>query len=250
MSEMATPPDTNWIGAVTAVEDPPLLNAPAIVFRDRRDAGRQLAALLEPYRSEQPVIVAMPRGGVPVAAEVARALDAPLDIAVVRKIGAPQNPEFAIGAVAENAVWLVSERTVHALGLTDADVTALGRRAEDELADYVHRYRARRPAIDLSGRTVILVDDGLATGRSAHAALLSLRARGARRLILAVPVAAAESVRELAALADAVVCVEQPEEMWAVGYWYQDFASTSDDEVAAALEDATSGRSASQRRPA
>ncbi len=237
MSETTQTPDTRWTGAVTAVEDPPLLSAPAIVFRDRCDAGRQLAALLEAYRSERPVIVAMPRGGVPVAAEVARALDAPLDVAVVRKIGAPQNPEFAIGAVAENAVRLISDRTVRALGLTGADVAAVSRRAEDELADYVHRYRGRRQAVDVSGRTVILVDDGLATGHSAHAALLSLRARGARRLILAVPVAAAASVRELANLADAVVCVEQPEEMWAVGYWYQDFAATSDAEVAAALDE-------------
>jgi putative phosphoribosyl transferase len=232
-------PKTRWTGAVTAVEDPPLPSQPATRFRDRRDAGRRLAALLEPYSSEHPVIVAMPRGGVPVAAEVARALDAPLDVAVVRKIGAPQNPEFAIGAVAENAVRLLSEHTTRALGLTESEVNALIARAEAELADYVHRYRGRRPAIDLTGRTVILIDDGLATGHSAHAALLSLRARGAARLILAVPVAAAESVRTLASLLDDVVCVEQPEEMWAVGYWYQDFAPTSDAEVAAALDQAT-----------
>ena len=157
----------------------------------------------------------------------------------MRKIGAPQNPEFAIGAVGENAVRLVSEAATRALGLTEADVNALIARAEDELADYVHRYRGQRPAIDVAGRTVILVDDGLATGRSAHAALLSLRARGASRLILAVPVAAAESVRALASVVEAVVCVEQPEEMWAVGYWYEDFAPTSDAEVAAALDQAS-----------
>jgi putative phosphoribosyl transferase len=237
-SDTTPSPETRWTGAVTTVADPPL-SAPAIRFRDRRDAGRQLAALLEPYRSEQPVIVAMPRGGVPVAAEVAGALGAPLDIAVVRKIGAPQNPEFAIGAVGENAVRLVSERATRALGLTEADVNALIARAEDELADYVHRYRGRRPAIDVAGRTVILVDDGLATGRSAHAALLSLRARGAAQLILAVPVAAAESARALASLVEAIVCVEQPGELWAVGYWYEDFAPTSDAEVAAALDQAT-----------
>jgi putative phosphoribosyl transferase len=239
MSKTTPTPEMRWTGAVTAVEDPPLLSPPVIRFRDRRDAGRQLAALLEPYRSEQPVIVAMPRGGVPVAAEVGRALDAPLDVAVVRKIGAPQNPEFAIGAVGENGVRLLSETAARALGLTDADVMVLSDRAEQELADYVHRYRGRRPAIDLAGRTVILIDDGLATGHSAHAALLSLRARGAARLILAVPVAAAESVRALANLVDGVVCVEQPEELWAVGYWYQDFAPTSDAEVAAALDEAS-----------
>jgi putative phosphoribosyl transferase len=242
---MSSAHEQRWTGAVTAVEDPPMLSAPAIRFRDRRDAGRQLAALLEPYCSERPVIVAMPRGGVPVAAEVARALDAPLDVAVVRKIGAPQNPEFAIGAVAENAVRLLSEQATRALGLTDAEVNVLVAQAEGELADYVHRYRGQRPAIDLAGRTVILIDDGLATGRSAHAALLSLRARGAARLILAVPVAAAESVRALASLVNEIVCVEQPEEMWAVGYWYEDFAPTSDAEVVAALDQAT--RQAQQR---
>lgn len=228
------------------VAGPP--SAPAVRFGDRRDAGRRLAALLEGHRGRRPVIVAMPRGGVPVAAEVARELQAPLDIAVVRKIGAPQNPEFALGAVAENAVRVVNASAVHTLGLTHAAVAELVDRAEEELAVQVRRYRTR-PATDLSGRTAILVDDGLATGLSAHAALLSLRRRGAVRLILAVPVAAPESVRALRSIADAVVCVEQPERFRAVGCWYEDFAPASDAEVVACLEEAAGRRTRRQADP-
>ncbi len=228
-------PSTRWTGAVTAVEDPPQLVAPELRFKDRRDAGRRLAAELERFRDRQPLIAGMPRGGVPVAAEVARALDAPLDVAIVRKVGAPRNPEFAIGAVAEGGVRLLSGETARELGLTRGDVQALFAQADAELSEYVGRYRGAREPLDVEGRTVILVDDGLATGRSAHAALESLRARGAARLILAVPVGAPESVRALGAVADEVVCAEMPEQLWAVGYWYDQFAPTSDAEVEEAL---------------
>ncbi len=222
--------------AVATIEEASPPGGQAIRFRDRGDAGRRLASLLEAHRSEEPVILAMPRGGVPVAAEVARALEAPLDLAVVRKVGAPRNPEFAIGAVAENGIRLISERAARALRLGPGRLEALVEAAEADLGECVRRYREGRPPLDLTGRTAILVDDGLATGRSAHAALLSLRARGAERLILAVPVAAPESVRELAPLAEEIVCVEQPRDMWAVGYWYADFAPVSDADVAAALD--------------
>ncbi len=221
-------------GAVTSLVDPPSL-APAVRFRDRHDAGRQLAALLERFREERPVVVAIPRGGVPVAAEVARALDAPLEVALVRKIGAPQNPEFAIGALAEGGVHIVSVESVRALGLSEPELRALLARGEAELAAQLRRYRGSRAPLDLTGRTALLVDDGLATGRSALAAVRSLRQRGAARVILAVPVAAPESAQALAEEADEVVSVETPEDLWAVGYWYEDFSPTSDEEVTTLL---------------
>ena len=204
-------------------------------FKDRHDAGRRLAALLEQARREHPVVVGIPRGGVPVAAEVARALDAPLDVAVVRKIGAPQNPEYAIGALAEGGVHVLSEQAVHALRLTENEREALIARVEGELEQRLRHYRGDRAPIELTGRTVILVDDGLATGRSALAAVRSLRRRGAARVILAVPVAARQSAQSLSDEADEVVCVEMPSDLWAVGYWYEDFSPTTEVEVAALL---------------
>ncbi len=180
-------------------------------------------------------MVGIPRGGVPVAAEVARALDAPLDVAVVCKIGAPRNPEYAIGALAEGGVHVLSEQAVHALGLSEDERAALVARVEDELDQRLRRYRGDRAPIELTGRTVILVDDGLATGRSALAAVRSLRRRGAAQVILAVPVASRQSAQSLSEEADEVVCVEMPADLWAVGYWYRDFSPTTDVEVAALL---------------
>ncbi len=207
----------------------------AFGFKDRHDAGRRLAALLEQSRREHPVVVGIPRGGVPVAAEVARALGAALDVAVVRKIGAPQNPEYAIGALAEGSVHVLSDEAVQALGLTEQARGALIAQVERELEQRVRRYRGSRAPLVLTGRTAILVDDGLATGRSALAAVRSLRRRGAARVILAVPVAARPSAQSLSDEADEVVCVEMPDDLWAVGYWYEDFSPTSDAEVAALL---------------
>ena len=219
-------------GATTTPDDPPFAAAPAgVAFRDRRDAGRRLAPLLERFRAEQPLVVGMPRGGVPVAAEVARALDAPLDVVVVRKIGAPRNPEFALGAVAEGGVRVVSYDTAAALGLSARDLEPLIAEVENELAWRTGLYRDARPPLSMAGRTVIVVDDGLATGRSAQAAMASVRRRGARRVILAVPVAAPASVDALSEEADEIVCVEMPPDLWAVGAWYEDFGPTSDEEV-------------------
>jgi putative phosphoribosyl transferase len=229
-------------GAVTSLEDPPSSVPSAIRFVDRRDAGRRLATLLESHRGERPVIVGIPRGGVPVAAEVARALDAPLDAVVVRKIGAPRNPEYAIGALAEGGVHVISERTVQALGLSGESLRELIARVGDELADSIDRYRGGREPVKLAGRTAILVDDGLATGRSALAGVISLRKRGAARVILAVPVAASQSLDALAAEADEVVSVQMPRDLWAVGYWYEDFRPTTDEEVAALLASESAGR--------
>lgn len=234
-----------WTGAVTALEDPPQHVGPAQRFADRRDAGRRLAVLLERFRAEDPVVLGMPRGGVPVAAEVALALGAPLDVVIVRKVGAPRNPEFALGAVAEEGVRLLSTPTARALGLGEREIRALFERAEDELGDYAARYRGAAQRIELAGRTAILVDDGLATGRSAAAAIEALRRRGAERVILAVPVAAAQSARALEQVADEVVAVEAPEDLWAVGYWYERFAPSTDEEVREALRQAGSSRAAS-----
>ncbi len=225
-------------GAVTCLDDPPLLAPSGARFKDRQDAGRRLATRLERFRDEQPVIIGIPRGGVPVAAEVARALGAPLDVVVVRKIGAPQNPEYAIGALAEGGVQVLSDETVRAIGLSHAELQALIGRVASELSGRTRRYRASRAAVELTGRTAILVDDGLATGRSARAALRSPRERGAARVILAVPVAAPASVEALREEADEIVCVEMPEDLWAVGLWYDDFEPTTDEEVAALLDDA------------
>lgn len=236
-------PDMRRMGAVASLEDPPALAPGAVGFEDRHDAGRRLAALLEPFRGERPVVVGIPRGGVPVAAEVARALGAPLDIAVVRKIGAPQNPEYAVGALAEGGVHVLSEEAVRTLRLSEAELQALVARTDRELRERLERYRGAREPVELGGRTAILVDDGLATGSSALAALGSLRERGAARLILAVPVAAPASVRALRDYADEVVCVEMPDDLWAVGYWYEDFRPTTDEEVAELLYEAGLGKS-------
>ncbi len=232
---MNEPTDRQSTGAVSSLHDPRAVAPGCIRFRDRRDAGRRLAGLLGALREARPIVLGIPRGGVPVAAEVARALGAPLDVVVVRKLGAPQNPEFAIGALAEGGVHVLSERVVRALKLSDEQLRSLVSRGEVELEERVRRYRAGRAPLDVSGRVAIVVDDGLATGRSAVAAVRSLRARGAARVILAVPVSAPQSLSALRLEADEVVCVEVPEDMWAVGLWYEDFRPTSNSEVAALL---------------
>jgi putative phosphoribosyl transferase len=189
-------------------------------------------------------VVGIPRGGVPVAAEVARILAAPLDVVVVRKIGAPQNPEYAIGALAQGGVYMLNERALRALDLSEAELHAVVARAERELDERIERYRSRREPIELTGRTVILVDDGLATGSSASAAVETLRRRGAAHVILAVPVAAPASADALRRHADEVVCVKTPADLWAVGMWYEDFRPTTDEEVVALLATAASPRRA------
>jgi putative phosphoribosyl transferase len=213
-------------------------------FADRHDAGRRLAALLGDYAREDPVVVGIPRGGIPVASEVARALGAPLDVVVVRKIGAPANPEYAIGAVAEGGVSVINRQVVLALHLGIHELEAVLGRAQEELAERQIRYDSIHRRLAVAGRTVILVDDGLATGRSAEAAARSLRARGARRVVLAVPVAAPESARESRAWVDDLVCVETPPDLWAIGLWYEDFSPTSDEEVAALLGESAAAASA------
>lgn len=201
-------------------------------YRDRTDAGVQLAEHLGAYAGRADVVVlGLPRGGVAVAAEVARSLGAPLDVFCVRKLGVPGDPELAMGAIATGGIVVVNEAVVAEAGVPSsmlADVTA-AERAELERRE--HAYRGERPAVPLAGRTVLVVDDGLATGASMRAAVRAVRAAGPASVVVAVPVAAAETCRSLEAEADEVVCALAPEGFRTVGGWYDDFSSTSDDEV-------------------
>lgn len=200
-------------------------------FRDRTDAGRRLARLLTDRNLADPVVLALPRGGVPVAAEVAAALRAPLEVFVARKLGAPGQPELGIGAIAEGDGLVVDRRAVDFLGLSDDDVATLAGQQRRELMRRVRLYRGDRPLPDLAGRDVVLVDDGLATGVTAEAALRSLRGRRPRTLVLAVPACAAATAQRLRAEADGVVCALTPLDFTAVGLWYEDFEQTTDAEV-------------------
>ncbi|QKV98874.1 phosphoribosyltransferase [Streptomyces sp. NA02536] len=208
-------------------------------FRDRRQAGRELAARLRERRDEgalpDPVVLALPRGGVAVAAEVARALDAPLDVLVVRKIGAPFHEEFGVGAMAGDGVPVVDEDSLLRLGLSESDLAAVVARERAELRRREERYRQGRPPPDTRGRTVIVVDDGLATGSTARAALRALRARDPGRLVLAVPVGAAEGLALMRSEADEVLCLHEPAAFMAVGQWYEEFDQLTDEDVLDAL---------------
>jgi predicted phosphoribosyltransferase len=202
------------------------------MFRDRREAGQLLAAALSRYAGRPDVVVlALPRGGVPVAYEVAQALGAPLDVFVVRKLGVPGHEELAMGAVATPGVRVLNEEVVRGLGIPARMIEAVAAREQAELARRERLYRGDRPAVDVHGRTVILVDDGLATGASIHAAIQALRQRQPARIVVAVPIAAPDRCEALKDQVDDVVCAVTPEPFHAVGLWYDDFSQTTDDEV-------------------
>jgi len=199
-------------------------------FLDRRDAGRRLAQQLAKYRDTRPVVIGLPRGGVPVADEVARALNAVLDVLVVRKLGAPGNPEFAIGAIAPGVTHLERDH-LQALNVPTAFVQHAVAREQAELRRREQLFREGRPEAEVGGKTVILVDDGLATGASVKAAVKSLRARSPGRIVLAVPIGAPDTVTDLRAEVDELVCLETPAFFRAVGQGYVDFSPTSDTDV-------------------
>ncbi len=212
-------------------------------FRDRAHAGRLLAEKLERYRGERPIVFGLVRGGLPVAFEVARFLGAPLEPMVVRKIGAPDFPEFAIGAIAEGGALYVNRDAVRDVGVSDHEVAALAEREAVELARRVRLYRGDGGLPELAGRTAILVDDGVATGATARAAAQAVRRAGAARVVLAAPVIAAESAPELEQELDEIVAVDLPEAFVAVGFWYERFSQVSDEEVLAYLRRAREARS-------
>ena len=201
-------------------------------FHNRADAGRRLAGVLRGYAGRGDVIVlVLPRGGVPVGVEVAQALGAPLDVFMVRKLGVPGQEELALGAIASGGVRVLNQDLIQQLGIRPAQIERVTRRERLELERRERRYRGDRPLPDLTGKTVILVDDGLATGSTMLAAVEALRSKGPRRIVVAVPVAAPETCEAFRHVADEIVCAVTPEPFHAVGLWYENFSETTDDEV-------------------
>jgi predicted phosphoribosyltransferase len=214
-------------------------------YRDRRAAGRDLAARLAGYAGRSDVLVlALPRGGVPVAFEVVEALGAPLDVFLVRKLGVPGQEELAIGAIASGGVCLLNDDVVRALRINPEVIDRIAATEQAELQRRERQYRGNRPAPDVSGKIVILIDDGLATGASMRVAVAALRQRHPARLVVAVPIASPGVCDEFRQEVDEVVCGRTPEPFYAVGLWYEDFSQTTDEEVQDLLRRAAEGREA------
>ncbi len=207
-------------------------------FKDREDAGRQLAERLLPYRDENPIVLALPRGGGPVGYEIARALKAPLDVFIARKLGAPGRRELGIGAVAQGGVRVLNKDTIRALGIPEEYIEQVAAEETAEIERRLRLLRGDRPEPEVRGRTVILVDDGIATGVTAWAAIRALRRRAPRRLVLAVPVCAPQTAEAIRPEVDDLVCLKAPYNLMAIGFWYRDFEQVSDEEVIELLEDA------------
>ena len=217
-----------------------------MLFRDRTDAGRQLAAKLTAYADRSDVLVlALPRGGVPVAFEVARELHAPLDVFLVRKLGVPDHEELAMGAIASGGVRVLNEDVVRMLRISDNVIDAVAAEEQQELQRRERAYRGDRPSPQVRGKTVILIDDGLATGSTMRAAIAALRQQRPARIVVAVPVGAPETCAEFQDEADEAICARTPEPFYAVGLWYGDFSQTTDEEVHDLLE-----RAAEEHAPA
>lgn len=211
-----------------------------MLFADRTDAGRRLGAILQHLRHEPLVVLGLPRGGVPVAFEVAKALEAPLDVIVVRKLGVPFQPELAMGAVGEDGVRIINDEVVRMAGVSSEELAAVEARERAELERRARRFRGDRPRLPLGGRTALVIDDGIATGSTARAACQVARAQGAARVVLAVPVAPQGWTERMDGDADEFVCVSTPAPFFAIGQFYSDFSQTSDDEVLDCLERAAS----------
>ncbi len=206
-----------------------------MLFIDRADAGRHLAQRLRHLRRADVVVLALPRGGVPVAFEVAVELRAPLDVMVVRKLGVPFQPECGFGAIGEHGARVIDDRVVRLTRLTEPEIATVEARERAQLDRRVSQLRGDRTPIPLAGRTVIVVDDGIATGSTARVACMVARARGASRVLLAVPVGSVQAAASLRRCADEVICLHTPERFFAIGEWYDDFAQVSDEEVTVLL---------------
>ncbi|MDA9469179.1 phosphoribosyltransferase [Bradyrhizobium sp. CCBAU 53415] len=219
-----------------------------MLFQDRDDAGRQLAAALVKYKGRHPVILALPRGGVPVAAEVAGRLQAALDLVLVRKIGVPMQPELAMGAVVdgEQPVIVRNQEIVDLTGVSEETFEAICKEELVEIDRRRKRYLGNRARSDVKGQVAIIVDDGIATGATTLAAIRALRKRGPKELILAVPVAPLETLQKLHGEVDAIVCLDTPRDFGAIGYYYRDFSQVSDDEVIAILKRFPAGKTAAR----
>ena len=206
-------------------------------FADRTDAGRRLAQELSEYEDrEDTVVLGLPRGGVPVAFEVTRKLEAPLDVFVVRKLGVPGNPELAMGAIASGGVRVVNEEVVSSTRISDQQIERVSQEEEEELERREQTYRGARPGLSLEGKVVLLVDDGLATGATMRAAINALREHRPREIVVAVPTGPAETCSELEGMVDEVICLTTPSPFFGVGGSYQDFSQTTDEEVRDLLE--------------
>ena len=208
------------------------------LFRDRRDAGRRLAEQLRRYKSDDVIVIGLPRGGVEVAFEIAIELDAPLDVVVSRKLGAPSQPELGIGAVAQNGIMLLDEPLVRSLGISEKEIHEIAERERLEMQRRLREYRGRDELPQMRGKTVIMVDDGLATGVTSRAAVLAARKENPKRIVLAVPVCADETAAAFADDVEELVCLHTPERFVAVGFWYQNFSQTTDAQVIELLEEA------------
>lgn len=216
-------------------------------YRDRAEAGRALARRLRAYAGRaDTVVLGIPRGGVPVAFEVARALHAPLDVFIVHKLGLPSQPELAMGALASGGAWVVNEEVLREGGVSRAELEAVLAREAAELRRREDLYRAGRPALRLEDRVVLVIDDGLATGASLRAAVQAIASQRPARLVAGVPVGAPDSVAAMEALVDEMVCPLRPEPFHAVGLWYEHFGQTSDDEVRRCLDEAEPAGTASR----
>lgn len=203
-----------------------------LLFQDRTDAGQQLAQKLGEYRGRDNVVVlALPRGGVPVAYEVAQALAAPLDVFLVRKLGLPGDEELAMGAIASGGVRILNQEVINALRIPPAIIDAVSQREQQALARHEQLYRDNNPSLPIQDQIVILIDDGLATGASMAAAVTALRARGPEQIVVAVPIAPPESYERFADRVDRIVCLETPDPFFGVGLWYEDFTQVRDEEV-------------------
>ncbi|MGH4025907.1 MAG: phosphoribosyltransferase [Pseudonocardiaceae bacterium] len=218
------------------------------MFANRVDAGQQLGRRSEHLKGPDVVVLGLPRGGVPVAAEVAEALDAPLDVILVRKLGVPDQPELAMGALGEDEVQVLVPQTIRRAGVTEQELAAVHERERAELRRRSRRFRADRERLSLTGKTALLVDDGIATGSTARAACQVASALGATHVVVAVPVAPAGWTQQFADCTDELICLVTPRHLVAIGRWYADFSQTTDDEVLSCLERARTGSASAEGR--